>query len=147
MNNPTGYITHNFRWEEFYCHGSRPGGGHEGVECEMPEIVQTNIRRLVGNVLQPLRSWLGVPVHIRSGYRCSEHNHSLAGAARNSQHMEGAAADIWIKELTPEQIYVVLDLHMKNRNKLGPGGMGLYANWVHIDIRWTERAIRWFCNT
>jgi uncharacterized protein YcbK (DUF882 family) len=142
MNNPTGYITHDFQWEEFYCHGSRPGGVHEGIECEMPKMVQTNILRLVRNVLQPLRSYLGVPIYIVSGYRCKAHNHAVHGA-RESQHMFGTAADIYIKELTSKQLYKVLDLHMKHRNKLGPGGMGLYPNWVHVDIRYTERAIRW----
>jgi len=148
--NPTGKITENFGWEEILCKGRFKGGVHEGRECEIPEAAQIKIRLLVSRVLQPLRSALGVPIKITSGYRCPAHNRACGGA-RHSQHMKGTAADIRVPALEIKCLHKVLDLHMRNCNRLGPGGMGLYLrgdrrdDWgfIHIDIRATERAVRW----
>lgn len=43
--------------------------------------------------LESLRSALGRPIEINSGYRCPQHN-ALVGGARESQHIAAAAADI-----------------------------------------------------
>lgn len=132
-SNPTGPITDNFNWEEFHC---------KCGNCVMPIKVATNIKLLVEGVLQPLRSALGVSVKISSGYRCPAHNRRCGGA-RHSQHMQGAAADIKIAEIPPFILYKILDLHMRNVNKLGPGGMGKYSTFTHVDIRETTKAVRW----
>lgn len=52
-----------------------------------------NLTALCENVLQPLRDYLGEPVHINSGYRCPFLNR-LIGGANGSQHVLGEAADI-----------------------------------------------------
>lgn len=44
-------------------------------------------------VLQPLRTAMGHPVPISSGYR-SEKLNKAVGGVRNSQHMQGMAADL-----------------------------------------------------
>lgn len=142
MSNPTGRISKDFTWEEFYCHGSRKGGVHEGVECGIPMLAQIQIRSLVRDVLQPLRSALGVEIKIVSGYRCKAHN-TRCGGARDSQHMLGNAADIQVVGIAPWCIYWILDPHMKNVNKHGPGGLGKYRSFTHVDIRPTNRAVRW----
>ena len=52
-----------------------------------------NLKRLVRDVLDPLRERWGVPIHVNSGYRCPELNRLVGGAAR-SYHLRGMAADI-----------------------------------------------------
>jgi len=45
-------------------------------------------------MLDNAREIAGVPFVITSGWRCEKHNAELKGAARNSWHMRGCAADI-----------------------------------------------------
>lgn len=52
-----------------------------------------NLKRLCENVLQPARDLLGESIKVNSGYRCAKLNLKIKGA-KNSQHMEGKAADI-----------------------------------------------------
>lgn len=52
-----------------------------------------NLALLCKHVLEPLRSGIGVPVVITSGYRSKELNNAVGGAV-GSQHIYGMAADI-----------------------------------------------------
>ncbi len=56
-----------------------------------PEIIG-NLQYLVETALQPLRSGLGFPIRITSGYRCPLVN-KLVGGSATSQHCRGEAAD------------------------------------------------------
>ena len=56
-----------------------------------PDIIE-NIQYLVDTALQPIRSNLGFPIRITSGYRCLTVN-KLAGGSGTSQHCRGEAAD------------------------------------------------------
>lgn len=135
MPNPTGKISENFRWEEFHC---RCG------QCEMPPDVQANVERLVLELLQPMRKALGRPIHIASGYRCSAHNKAVGGAEL-SQHMRGTAADIIVRGLSEQCVYNILDGHLLSNDRIGPGGLGNYPSFIHVDIRETdaEGGARW----
>ena len=82
-----------------------------GIDNNFPnDEVKMNIKRLVINVLDVTRYFLGKPIYITSGYRCPLLNKAVHGA-KNSQHMQGKAADFttgsrrdnkicfeWIKE-------------------------------------------------
>jgi len=52
-----------------------------------------NLRNLCKHVLEPLRTAMGVPIHISSGYRCTALNRAVGGVS-DSQHLTGEAADI-----------------------------------------------------
>lgn len=52
-----------------------------------------NLKRLCTNLLEPIRTLLGVPVHVDSGFRSSMLN-TLVGGASGSAHLRGLAADI-----------------------------------------------------
>lgn len=56
-----------------------------------------NLRQLAINVLQPVRTHFGVPIHITSGFRSSTLNKAIGGVAQ-SQHQMGQAADFIIKK-------------------------------------------------
>ena len=84
-------ISRNFTYSEF--ERSDTASLH-GIDNTIPDDrIRRAVRLLVGNVLQPLRDAMGVPLHINSGYRSSALNTLLRGA-RNSQHTKGEAADV-----------------------------------------------------
>jgi uncharacterized protein YcbK (DUF882 family) len=84
------------------------------------------------NLMFGLQEWArlaGVPnpqLSINSGFRTRRHNAALEGAARNSLHLSGQAADINIRGMEQEQVQ-----RMAAYYKVG--GVGLYNNFVHID--------------
>lgn len=68
------------------------------------------------------------PLILNSGFRTEKTNAGIEGAARSSLHTQGAAADIWIPGVTPDQI-IQLGLFFK------AGGIGYYPKqgFVHLD--------------
>lgn len=68
--------------------------------------VLKNIKALVTNVLDPLRTMIGRPIIITSGYR-SQLVNNLIGGSKNSQHLSGKAADIHVQGYTSQQMDVV----------------------------------------
>ena len=56
------------------------------------EVVD-NLQRLCTEVLEPLRTHLGHPIKINSGFRCTALNKAVGGVP-NSFHTKGRAADI-----------------------------------------------------
>lgn len=75
-------------------------------EDEQLSQVLGNIKALVLNVLDPLRTMVARPVIITSGYR-SQRVNELVGGSKTSQHLSGKAADIRIQGYTPQQMDVV----------------------------------------
>jgi len=79
-------------------------------------------------VLDKIQEHFGKRVNIVSGYRTPRYNRGIKGAAQNSQHMYGNAADITINGVTPKEIHNWL-------NSWHKGGLGLYKTFVHVDVR------------
>jgi len=65
---------------------------------EIPELYILNLRRLCDNILEPLRKHTKEPVIISSGYRSPQLNRAIGGA-RQSDHLQGKAVDIKVKNL------------------------------------------------
>lgn len=86
-------------------------------------------------LLELIRAEFMQPVHINSGYRCKEHNDHVGGT-KNSKHLLGIAADFHIIGISPEDIYDFINMTFPKCY-----GVGLYDEWVHVDVR-PERA-RW----
>jgi hypothetical protein len=53
----------------------------------------SNLKALCERVLEPIRTLIGKPIFVTSGYR-SEALNAAVGGSKSSQHMEGLAADI-----------------------------------------------------
>lgn len=89
--------------------------------------------------LDEFRRRLGVPVRIveagGSGIRCPRHNASIKGAASDSQHLYGKAADLHSSK-SPKEMYAVAEAVLGDT-----GGIGLYSWGIHFDTR-PEKA-RW----
>ncbi len=121
-------MTKNFSKKEFECK----------CGCEMPLEVYSNVIKLAGQ-LQILRDYLNEPITINSAYRCPEHNEKIGGV-KTSQHLLGKAADITIKNLTPVEVFTIIE-DLIDIGVLLQGGLGLYDTFVRTDIRKTKA--RW----
>lgn len=80
-------------------------------------------------ILDILRSEIGKPIIITSGYRTPTRNKEVGGA-KYSYHMRGMAADIRADGITPKELANKL-------NKIVPDECGIivYKSWVHFDVR------------
>jgi len=126
-------MTKNFKIQEFECKGNL-----KGCECKMPEEVYNNIKELAEN-LQIIRDELQEPIKINSGYRCEAYNRKIGGVKR-SQHLKGKAADIRVKNLTPDEVATAID-KLQEGGFIKAGGLGRYNSFTHYDIR--GRKARW----
>lgn len=68
-------------------------------------------------------------IHITSGYRTPAHNARLKGAAKDSLHVKGKAADIYVPGIAVKQLSNLV-------KAIGVGGCGIYPrnNFVHVDV-------------
>ena len=69
------------------------------------------------------------PIVVHSGYRTPQTNAAIEGAARNSLHMWGMAADFHIPGVSID------DLWQECWSCPMSGGVGYYpSGWVHMDV-------------
>lgn len=123
-------LTKNFKRSEFECKDGSP----------MTENQFKNIQELAKN-LQALRDELDKPINITNAYRSRAHNAAIGGS-KNSQHVLGKAADIYVEDYTPKELAKVIEGLIED-GKMSEGGIGIYTknNFVHYDIRGTKA--RW----
>lgn len=122
-----------FDREEFRC---QCGGKYcDGFHVEPEEMMV--------RICDEIRCRAGVPILIRdaggSGLRCPQHNASIPGAAANSEHTHGRAADLHPRGKTPAQLYAIAEAVMAEMIP-GRGGLGLYSWGIHVD---TGKYSRW----
>lgn len=117
-----GTISKDFSYSEFERSDTAEKRGIVNVIATAR--VRDSIQALVINVLQPLRTALGVAMPVNSGYRCPELNEAVGGVP-TSQHLKGEAADI----ATPMPIRMA-------RKAVEMGlpfdQMGIYDTFVHF---------------
>jgi len=122
-------LTKNFNREEFDC--------KDGTI--VPNEYLLNVKEVAEN-LQVLRDYLEVSVNVTgSGYRTQKHNKKVGGA-KFSQHLTASGADINAQGYAPKQLAEVIELLIL-KGKIKQGGVGIYPNFVHYDIRGTKA--RW----
>jgi uncharacterized protein YcbK (DUF882 family) len=104
----------------------------------VPEKLLENAKEVLGS-LQILRDACGKSITIMSGYRSPERNEEVGGATK-SQHMEGNACDIKVKDMDPKDVATLIEKLIKE-GKMKQGGLGIYPRatiaegWVHYDTR------------
>jgi uncharacterized protein YcbK (DUF882 family) len=90
------------------------------------------IHRPLLHVLHKIQNQLETiePFHLISGYRSPKTNAVLKahgrGVAKNSQHIYGKAADIYVPGRSLKQV-------QKAAQSLRAGGVGRYTDFVHVD--------------
>jgi uncharacterized protein YcbK (DUF882 family) len=88
-----------------------------------------NMLELIVYCLQPVRDYLKEPMIITSGYRNAQLN-TLVGGAKNSQHLEGKAADFIIKGESVASIIFKIQTSNLEYDQL----INEYDKWVHISF-------------
>ena len=136
-------LSKNFTYEEL-THSNvaeRRGITNRPKTKEEEKKVIENLRNLCLEVLQPLRDYVGAPVHINSGYRCPELNVAVGGV-KNSQHCRGEACDIRIASPKQGREWAAwiedncrFDQMLLERNKNG-------GVWLHVSCKRDEKANR-----
>lgn len=83
-------LSKNFTLEELTF--SLTANNH-GIDNTPNTEQKAALKRLCVEVLQPIRDAWGQPIVVSSGYRCPKLNAAIGGV-KNSQHLQGQAADI-----------------------------------------------------
>jgi hypothetical protein len=118
---PPGMLSPNFAQSEFQCTGTCANCVKNSAEhLPPPQLLEW---------LEDIRAHFGKPVNINSAYRCPKRNAEVGGAS-SSRHLEGDAADLWIKGVDPAEVYAYADKLIG-----GKGGVGKYETFTHIDAR------------
>lgn len=105
----------------------------KGIDNSMPESLKPNAINLCEKVLEPLRAKLNeyfghdIAIHITSGYRNEAVNKAIGGA-RNSQHMQAQAADIWVIGMTTEELFLWVKSNLLEYDQI----IQEFDTWVHI---------------
>lgn len=84
------------------------------------------------NLLYGIQEWSRLlgrnhPIVINSGVRTQRHNDALEGAAKNSMHLVGKAADITLQGTSLRDLGSMAKFY-------GAGGVGEYSSFVHVDV-------------
>lgn len=115
--------------------------------------------------LDVIREAWDAPVVVISGYRTATYNKRVGGA-RDSQHVQGRAADIrpawgylqgiriaWDEQELREKVDTITAFGAMIDRLIAQGmlprvrGVGIYpGRWVHVDVRSGERVARWTGN-
>ncbi|WP_129645634.1 D-Ala-D-Ala carboxypeptidase family metallohydrolase [Peristeroidobacter agariperforans] len=90
------------------------------------------LRELCSNILQPLRSAVGHPLTVSSGYRSPRLNRAIGGS-ETSQHMEGRAADLVCFNMSAKKLFKrVIELKLPFDQLIYEGGK--QSIWVHVSF-------------
>lgn len=120
-------LSHHFHLDEFLVSQS---AARAGIECPDPPVaVLDNLMRLCEAVLEPLRYAVERPVIVTSGWRPAEIN-TLIGGSRNSQHIDGQAADIIVPGVRPFAVAAWLRDNSRHYDQV----IDEFGRWVHVSV-------------
>lgn len=90
-----------------------------------------NMRKLVENVLQPLRDYMNRPIIVNSGFRSKEVNKAVGGS-KDSGHMLGTAADITMgSKALNRLVYNYIRDNCEFRQLINEYNY----SWIHVEYR------------
>ena len=119
-------LTQNFTLEEMEFSSTAI---ERRIKHKANNEVINNLKELCNYLLEPLREKLNKPIIVTSGYRCFELN-KIVGGVSNSQHLEGKAADIIVKDLSTEDLFNFIKKNFKFDQLIIEHIKG--KNWVHV---------------
>ena len=104
------------------------------AELQCKHCSQLSVDMRLVAALEELRTIVGKPIKILSGYRCEEHNKAIGGEPR-SLHTLGTAADIACPAGVPLAEFYLCVAQVP---AFGDSGIGLYPGertpFVHADV-------------
>lgn len=105
---------------------------HSKDGADFPKEVLQNLQKLAVN-LDVIREEIGLPIHVNSGYRSTQHNKKIGGA-KNSYHVKGMASDLSVRAISPGELKEII-VGLMDSKKITAGGVKAYDTFVHYDIR------------
>lgn len=106
----------------------------KGINNKCTKEDAERLKKLIENVLDPLREAYGKPIKVNSGYRCPELNKAVGGS-KTSDHMKGCAADIVgtpnTKSENKRLFELVKSLDLPFDQLIDEKGF----SWVHVSYR------------
>ena len=112
-----------------------------GINNSVPSQYIPVLQQLCLQVLEPLRSFVGGPVYISSGYRCNALNVKVGGVY-SSQHTVGEAADILPRDLETARKWFDWLEHNTDFDQLILETANGKDYWIHVSCRRNRRANR-----
>lgn len=104
-----------------------PTAVKRGIDNSPSLAILANLRRLAA-LLEQVRAAVGLPIRVSSGYRCAALNRAVGGSP-NSAHVNGLAADISVKDLSPKDLATAIVVAGVQFDQLIYEG-----EWVHIGL-------------
>lgn len=119
-------LSENFTLEELLV--TSTGLPNKPTDAEI-----ANLKALAVNILQPLRTAIGKPIKISSGFRSEAVNKAIGGSP-TSQHKIGQAADFSVEGMTNQQIVdKVRELGLPYDQIIDEQLKG--KKWIHISYK------------
>lgn len=106
-----------------------------------PEI-KLQLKKLVIEILQPIRDAYKHAINVTSGYRCDELNKAVGGS-KTSQHLKGQAVDIKASVGTNAKLFNLIKSMIESGEiKVGQliweYGTTAEPKWIHISLPYTK---------
>lgn len=105
--------------------------------AELYHIDNNPTEKVIGNlkkvmyILDMVRTYIGKPILINSGYRCEKLN-EIVGGVQESMHTKGLAADIRTKE--KEDIDTMFEFLKKNQKTFKIKELIKYKTFIHVGV-------------
>lgn len=105
--------------------------------AELYHINNTPTEKIIGNlkkvmyILDLVRTYMGKPILINSGYRCEKLN-EMVGGVQKSMHTKGLAADFRTKE--KEDLSKMFEFLKKNQKEFKIIELIKYTNFIHMGV-------------
>lgn len=105
--------------------------------AELYHIDNTPSEKVIGNlkkvmyILDMVRTYIGKPILINSGYRCEKLN-EMVGGVQKSMHTKGLAADFRTRE--KEDINTMFEFLKKNQKDFKIKELIKYKNFIHMGV-------------
>lgn len=105
--------------------------------AELYHIDNTPTEKVIGNlkkvmyILDLVRTYIGKPILINSGYRCEKLNEMVNGVQK-SMHTKGLAADFRTEE--KKDINTMFEFLERNKNKFKIIELINYKNFIHMGV-------------
>jgi hypothetical protein len=134
MRIPSGHVTKNFKYAEFFKVArstlAKLNKHERWIQFNPPQSVLDNIEKLCVEILQPLRSFLAVPIRIHAGggWRSEAYNRAVHGSS-TSHHLKGEAADFSVVRI-PHQF--------KNRSVVPQGYRPRTPTGFAFGVLWND---------
>ena len=93
-----------------------------------------NLRYLLNEVMQPLRSWYGKPINITSGYRSPKLNKAIGGST-TSDHTQGRAIDFTVPKEDYKKVFEYIKTKLVFDQLIWEFGNDDAPNWIHVSYR------------